>query len=244
MNKFRRAVVSILLKRILNILCKIDSNEFVEALRAAHSSGYHVLLAVNHINFLEVPILVSYSYPLLLTGLVKAETWKNPLMAFLSDTYEAIPINRSGSFSESFKQVHKALENGFSVCIAPEGTRSKTGILGRGKAGIVQLALETGAFIMPVVHFGGEHVWNNIRHFKRTSFQFKVGRPFRFSVERQHVNKEVRECMLEELMRQMAILLPENMQGIYAETANKEYKYLEFIDWNMLSNRSPLDKAG
>jgi 1-acyl-sn-glycerol-3-phosphate acyltransferase len=220
----RRAVVNTIVKGVFDTLCDIDSREFVETL----ANIPPVIVAINHINFLEVPILVAHSYPLLLTGLVKSETWNNPVMAFLFNTYKAIPIDRAGSYQESFRRVREAMNQGFFVCMAPEGTRSKNGILGRGRAGIVQLALYTGAPVLPVVHFGGERIWDNIRRLRRTPFCFRVGRPFHFKYEGRP-GKETRGLMLEELMGQMARLLPEDMRGVYAEQARRESRYLEFV---------------
>jgi 1-acyl-sn-glycerol-3-phosphate acyltransferase len=220
----RRALINMVVKRIFNTLCDIDSREFVETL----SRSKPLIVAVNHINFLEVPILVTHSYPTLLTGLVKAETWNNPVMAFLLDTYKAIPIDRRGSYQEAFRRVREAMDEGFFVCIAPEGTRSKNGVLGRGKAGVIQLAHYTGSPVLPVVHYGGEHIWENIRRFKRTSFQFRVGRPFKIKFDGRP-DRAVREEMLEEVMGQMARLLPVEMRGIYAGQAERECRYLEFI---------------
>jgi 1-acyl-sn-glycerol-3-phosphate acyltransferase len=221
---FRKAAVNTVLKGLLNTICKIDNREFMEAL----SRNEPLIVAVNHINFLEVPILVTHSYPLRLTGLVKAETWNNPVFAFLFDTYRAIPIDRAGAFQEAFKKVKEAMDEGFFVCIAPEGTRSKNGVLGRGKAGIIQLALYTGAPVLPVAHYGGEDVWKNARHLRRTSFCFKAGRPFRIKFNGRP-DREEREAMLNEVMGQMARLLPAPMRGPYAEQAERECKYLEFI---------------
>jgi 1-acyl-sn-glycerol-3-phosphate acyltransferase len=220
----RRAIVNRIIKGVFDTLCNIDSREFVKTLTAIPP----VIVAVNHINFLEVPILVAHSYPLLLTGLVKSETWNNPIMSFLFNTYKAIPINRTGSYQEPFRRVREAMAQGFFVCMAPEGTRSKNGVLGRGRGGIIQLALYTGAPVLPVVHFGGERIWDNIRRLRRTPFCFKVGRPFRFRCERRP-DKTTRELMLGELMGQMARLLPEDMRGVHAAQALRESRYLEFI---------------
>jgi len=222
--EFRRAAVSFFLRGVLNILCRIDCREFVCAL----SKNKPLLVIFNHINFLEVPILVAHSYPLKVTGIVKTETWKNPIFAFLFNTYKAIPIDRHGAFSESFKHVREALDNGFYMCIAPEGTRSKDGVLGRGKAGVIQLALDTNVPILPVAHHGGERIWENIKHFRRTPFIFKAGRPFRIKYEGRP-NREEREEILTEVMVQMANLLPENMRGAYSGYDASECKYLEFI---------------
>jgi 1-acyl-sn-glycerol-3-phosphate acyltransferase len=220
----RRAVINTVVKGIFDTLCDIDSREFVETL----SRSKPLIVVVNHINFLEVPILVAHSYPTLLTGLVKAETWNNPVMAFLFDTYKAIPIDRRGSYQESFRRVREAIDEGFFVCIAPEGTRSKNGVLGRGKAGVIQLALYTGSPVLPVVHYGGERIWENIRHLKRTPLRFRAGCPFRIKFDGRP-DRAIREEMLEEVMGQMARLLPEEMRGIYAGQAERESKYLEFI---------------
>ncbi|MDR2900129.1 MAG: 1-acyl-sn-glycerol-3-phosphate acyltransferase [Treponema sp.] len=223
---FRRAAVNKVLKGILDTICKIDSREYLETL----SNSKPLIVAINHINFLEVPILVTHSYPLHLTGVVKSETWNNPLFAFLFNTYKAIPIDRNGSFAKAFAQVKKTLDQGFFVVIAPEGTRSSNGVMQKGKAGIVQLALQTGAAILPVAHYGGQNVWENMKHFKRTPFKLNVGCPFKLTCNEMPGHKE-RDEVLGEVMGQVARLLPEEMRGYYTEQAKfEEYKYLEFIE--------------
>lgn len=224
----RRTIVNAVLKGLLNTLCKIDNKELMEVL----SNNEPLIIIVNHINFLEVPILVTHSYPLFLTGLVKSETWNNPIFAFLFDTYKAIPIARDRVDRNAFKQVREALDRGFFVCIAPEGTRSKDGVLGKGKAGVIQLAQYTGAAVLPIVHYGGEQFWENFRRLKRTKFCFRAGQPFRIKFE-DRPDREVREEMLREVMGQMAKLLPENLRGPHAAQAEKECKYLEFLSPEM-----------
>jgi len=221
---FRKFVVSYFLKGALSFICKIDSKEFKEALK----NNEPMLVIFNHINFLEVPILVTHSYPINVTGLVKSETWNNPIMSFVFNTYKAIPIDRKGAFSESFKKVLDALKNGYYTCIAPEGTRSKDGVLRKGKPGIIQLALEADVPILPIAHFGGQNVWKNMRRLKRTPFCFKAGRPFRLKCEKNH-GKEERDKIMTEIMAQIARLLPEQMRGEYAPYAYSECQYLEFV---------------
>ncbi|MDR0444189.1 MAG: 1-acyl-sn-glycerol-3-phosphate acyltransferase, partial [Treponema sp.] len=162
------------------------------------------------------------------TGIVKSETWNNPLFAFIFNTYRAIPIDRVGAFQGAFQRAKKAMDNGFFVCIAPEGTRSKNGVLGQGKAGIIQLALDADAPVLPVVHYGGENIWKNIRRLKRTPFCFKTGKPFKIKVYGRP-DREIRTEILDEVMGQMARLLPEKMRGAYVRQAEIDPKYLEFI---------------
>jgi len=221
---FRRFAVSYTMKAILSLLCKIDCREYIKAL----SINKPMLVIINHINFLEVPVLVAFSYPLYVTGLAKSETWKNPLFAFLFNTYKSIPIDRSGSFINSFKKVRDSVSNGVFTCIAPEGTRNKDGVLSKGKAGIIQLAAETNIPILPVAHYGGEKLWKNIKKLKRTNFVIKAGKPFFIKCEERPC-KEERESIMNEVMGQIASLLPENMRGIYSLYAHKNCKYLDFI---------------
>jgi 1-acyl-sn-glycerol-3-phosphate acyltransferase len=222
--ELRRSFVNIFLKTALNIICKIDAGEYVQALRKNHP----LIVIFNHINFLEIPILVTQSYPLYVTGLAKAETWDNPFFSFLFNTYKAIPIHRDGAFTSSFKKMRETLDNGFSMCVAPEGTRSRNGVLQKAKAGIIYLALEANVPILPVAHHGGENIWNNIRRFKRTPICFKAGRPFRIKCDRMP-GRELREIILGEMMGQMAWLLPENLRGAYSEQAKRECSHLEFL---------------
>jgi 1-acyl-sn-glycerol-3-phosphate acyltransferase len=221
---FRRAAVSFALRGVLNTLCRIDCHEYVEAL----SKNKPLIVAMNHVNFLEVPILVAHSYPLNVTGVAKTETWKNPIFAFLFNTYQAIPIDRSGAFQKVFTQVREAIDNGNFVCIFPEGTRSKNGVLRKGKAGIIHMALEVNAPVLPVVHYGGERIWENIRRLRRTPFCFRAGRPFKINFDGRP-GRDQREEIMDEVMGQMARLLPEEKRGIYADQTDRECKYLEFI---------------
>jgi 1-acyl-sn-glycerol-3-phosphate acyltransferase len=245
--EIRRSIVTWFLQGILGMLCKIDSREYREVFLgkrtasedppaqavdggkgSAHGIPGPMIIAINHINFLEVPLLVTNVYPRRLLGLVKEETWKNPIMAFLFNTFDAIPINRGGSYVQTFHRVREAMEDGAFIIVAPEGTRSGNGVLQQGKGGIVQLALSAGVPIIPVVHFGGQKIWENIRRFRRTPFCFRVGRPFRLKCEGRP-GKTLRETMLNEVMGQMAALLPPEMRGIYAEQAGKSCEYLEFL---------------
>ena len=92
----------------------------------------------------------------------------------------------------------------------------------------MHLALDIDTAILPVVHFGGEHIWNNMKRFRRTPFCFKVGQPFKIRLGGRP-DREVREEILNEIMGQIAKLLPEEMRGAYAAQAECTSRYLEFL---------------
>ena len=221
------------MKLVLAILCKIDSAEYAAAVRGTKNDGEKtarpMIIAVNHINFLEVPILMSHVYPTPVVGIIKDTTWDNPVMAFIFDTFDAIPLNRDGSHLETFRRVKEALAHGAFIGIAPEGKRSGTGVLQKGKAGIVQLALMTKTPILPVAHYGGQDFWRNIKRFKRTEIHFKTGRPFLLKTKDGRIPRAERETCLDEVMIQIASLLPENLRGEYAGRIHEPCEHLEFL---------------
>jgi 1-acyl-sn-glycerol-3-phosphate acyltransferase len=227
-ERIRLALTDKLLKFVLFMICSIDKKTYKKVL----SNIEPMIIIMNHINFLEVPIFVTQCYPILCTGLAKQETWNNPLLSYIFNSYKAIPIDRKGSYREIFKKIREeVIDNGKFVLIAPEGTRSIDGILREGKAGIVQLAIDTGLPIIPIAHYGGENVWKNMKHLKRTRIKLNPGRPFRIKLENGRPKREEREIILKEVMIQIARLLPERQRGVYADQIDMECKHLEFMDY-------------
>ena len=148
-------------------------------------------------------------------------------MRFILNTYKAIPVEREKADLSAFRAIKEALQEGSFVCIAPEGTRSGNGILQKAKPGVVLLALANKVPIIPLAHYGGEKIWSNIKHFRRTQFIMKLGKPF-YLKNIKKPEKEVREKMLDEIMFQLASLLPEEMRGAYSQIPANKPEYLMF----------------
>lgn len=188
-----------------------------------------LILAVNHINTLDVPFLEAKLFPRPLIALAKIETWDNPLMGRLFDLFEAIPVRRGEVDLAAVHRCLAALSQREILAIAPEGTRSYDGKLQVGQQGIVLLALHSGAPILPVVHWGGEAFSQNLKHWKRTDFHIRVGRPFTLDPCGEKVVGKVRQAMTDEIMRQMAALMPEAYRGVYTGDMAGTPKYLRFV---------------
>lgn len=237
------------------MLCRIDAR----ALRDVPLSG-PLIIIMNHINFLEVPLLYVYLQPRDVVGIIKRETWDNPLLGALADSWKAIAIDRAGPDLSAMRQALLVLERGGILILAPEGRRSGDGRLQEGHSGVVQLALRSGATIMPVVHFGGEKFWTNIKSWRRTRFFIKVGPAFKLkpppendASSKRHdedcredrtksvansvansvaksVAKSVRSDMTEYIMNRMSILLPEHMRGAYPEPQKAIETYAYLVE--------------
>lgn len=204
-------VVSPLIRGILGSICRVDHSELARV-----PSRGPLILVMNHINFLEVPLIYTYLHPRRIVGLVKRETWDNPLLAILGGIWEAIPLDRGGTDLAAMRRALDILAEGRILIVAPEGTRSGNGRLQQGHGGVIQLAARSGAPMLPIAHFGGERFWTNIGRPRRTRVAFRVGEACRLAVTQAELTRHARQEATDELMRRLARLLPEAYRGVYA----------------------------
>jgi len=206
-----------------NMMCRIERTELA-------SVPYHgpLILAINHINSLEVPLLFTHLQPRPLIGLAKVETWDNKVMGWLFDLWDSIPIRRGEADLEAIRRCLNVLSEGNILAIAPEGTRSYDGKLLPGQPGIVLIALHAGVPILPIAHWGGENFQRNIRRLKRTDFHIRVGKPFTLDTNGEKLHGKVRQAIIDEIMYQIAILMPEGYRGRYANCTRPPQNYLRF----------------
>jgi len=212
------------IRRLTRILCRVDDSQ----LHTVPMSG-PLIIITNHINFLEVPLVYTHLMPRPVTGFVKAETWDNLALAYLFNLWEGIPIRRGTSDVNAFQQALQALRAGKILAISPEGTRSGDGRLNRGQPGIVTIAQHSHAPILPVAYYGGEKIWNNLRRLQRTDFRISVGQPFTLRPGRGKISHLERQKITDEIMYQIAALLPFSHRGYYADQSLASCDYLEFV---------------
>lgn len=176
-----------------------------------------LILIFNHVNLLEIPLYYARLQPRPLRGLVLAERWKNPLLAWVLNSCGAIPLERGGINRGAIYQSLEVLKAGEILNIMPEGTRSYDGRLRRGHPGVVLLALKSGAPLLPVVSYGGEKYRENIRKLRRTDFHIRVGEPFTLKPVENLESSQARARVLDEIMYRMAALLPPQYRGAYPD---------------------------
>jgi 1-acyl-sn-glycerol-3-phosphate acyltransferase len=218
------SVVTTSIKSITRILCNVDDSQLINV--PEHGP---LIIASNHINFMEVPLLYTHLQPRDVTGFAKAETWDNPAMAYLFDLWGAIPIQRGKADTNAIRCALEALQQGKILAIAPEGTRSKHGQLQRGLPGIVMLAYHSDAPILPLVYYGGERLNDNLKGLKRTDFHIRVGKLFKLSFPGGKMDRDKRNIMVDEIMYQMAALLPQEYRGYYSDLIKSSTNYINYV---------------
>ena len=220
--------VNFFVKGLTRLICRVDD----EQLMKVPNTGPFILVC-NHVNFVEVPLMFTHLQPRRVTGFSKVESWNNPAMAWLMNLWGAIPIRRGEADTEALRQGLKVLEEGKILTITPEGTRTGTGILQRGHPGVVVVALRSGVPLQPLVYYGHENYSQNLKKLHRTEFHIKVGNPFRLRIPDGKLQSEIRQEIADEIMYQLASLLPEMYRGVYADLSKATTKHLIFEDRNL-----------
>jgi 1-acyl-sn-glycerol-3-phosphate acyltransferase len=218
------SIVTSSIKTLTRILCKVDGSQ----LSNVPAEGPLIIVS-NHINFIEVPVVYTHLQPRKITGFVKAETWDNPVMGFLFDLWDGIPVQRGEADSNAIRTALEALKQGKMLAIAPEGTRSGDGKLKRGLPGIVMLAHLSDAPVLPLVYYGGEKIHENLNRLKRTDFHIRVGRVFKVIFPAGKPDRNLRTVMTDEIMYQIASLLPEEYRGYYSDSSKFTTNYINFV---------------
>ncbi len=208
----------------LDVMCRIDAKEIKKVPLKGPLITY-----TNHTGMVEAPILYTQLQPReKLSAIAKVETWDNWFLNWVFTLWEIIPIRRGEADMVAMRKALDVLKNGFILGISPEGTRSREGKLLRAHGGVAMIGLHSGAPLQPIAHWGGENFGSNVKHFKRTNFSIRVGPIFYLDAHGERVTKEIRQQMADEMMYQLAKLLPEEYRGEYSDLGNATEKYLRY----------------
>ncbi len=206
-------IVRYFIRLIFHLIARIEFVGF-ENMPAAKS----YVIASNHIGRLDAA-LVYYVLDRPDIILLIAEKYRqNFFWRWLAKQVNGIFIDRFNPDIRALRQALKRLQNGGVLAIAPEGTRSKTGVLIEAKPGGIYLAWKAGVPILPVAVTGTEDtvVADRLKHFKRLHIKVTAGPSFTLPQEARGRNREaLLQEYTDEVMCRIAALLPEEKRGVY-----------------------------
>ncbi len=223
---YTERIVNAVLRAVFHIICRMNVSE----LQKLPPRG-PALLVSNHTTNIEGPAYYVFIQPRPATALGKRELWKHWYTRFFMELWDIIPVARGQVDRRALTDAMRALDRKMIMGIAPEGTRSRSGVLGSGHPGVALLATRRPVPIYPVVHWGFLDLGRNLRRLRRTTVTFRVGPPFRVRAQGggRLTSAMLRE-ITDEMMREMAKLLPERMRGAYADAVQTPPKHLEYVD--------------
>lgn len=112
-----------------------------------------VVIAANHLSLLDPPVLGAAA-PRPVHFMAKAELFKPAWFGFIIRKLGVFPVKRGGADREAIKTGLAYLKNNEVLAVFPEGTRSKTGDLGRAGGGAFMMAVKMKATIIPAYIYG------------------------------------------------------------------------------------------
>jgi 1-acyl-sn-glycerol-3-phosphate acyltransferase len=199
----------------------------------------------NHIHWLD-PVIICARLHRYAVPLTKIEASRWPLVGWLLKGYHVIFITRGVVDRAALKATWELLKDGDISVIAPEGTRSPDTRLQTAKEGLAFVARQApDCWLIPAAVTGTPTFKFGMPLINRPQAQILYGRPFRLRWPRSadgelalpegRAGRETLREMTEEAMAQLAVMLPPDMQGAYAEQAQAaqvgtNFRWLEFID--------------
>ncbi len=139
-----------------------------------------LIVAGNHRSFLDpfvIAVCLPWGRPLHFVA--KVELFERRWQGWILNRLGAYPVRRGQSDQETVITSRQVLARGGAACIFPEGTRIRSGSLGRPKRGFGRMALESGAAVLPVAVHGTERVRDGWR-IRPRKVKVRAGRALTF----------------------------------------------------------------
>jgi 1-acyl-sn-glycerol-3-phosphate acyltransferase len=179
----------------------------------------NVIGAANHLGRLDTAVLFCIIDREDIIMPVAEKYRSHPIYGILGSLANVIWLNRFEADYSALRQILERMKQGGLFVIAPEGTRSKTEALQEGKMGVAFLAGKSGYPVLPVALTGTEdrRVVENLKRFRRTKITIRTADPLYITIPQGKGREEAMRQATDEIMCQIAALLPEKYRGVYAD---------------------------
>lgn len=166
------------------VLLGMSRREWSDGLKVPAEGG--VIIVANHVTKID-PLTIAHflhDHGRLPRFLAKAGLWDVPVLGWLVRSTKQVPVARMSSDAVgAFNAAVEALAAGECIVVYPEGTVTRDPGLWpmRGKTGAARMALESGAPVVPVAHWGEQQILAPYakapKLFPRATVQVKAGDP-------------------------------------------------------------------
>jgi 1-acyl-sn-glycerol-3-phosphate acyltransferase len=189
-----------------------------------------LIIASNHLSFVD-SVVIPIVAPRKVVFLAKAEYFngrgvKGALSKAWFSGLGMVPVDRNDTKAAmaSLDIALDVLGRGEAFGIYPEGTRSRDGLLYRGRTGVAQLALTAGVPVVPVGLRGTQDIQPIGHRFpRRAKVTVRFGKPIDFTGRFDDVPKgRARRDVTDEIMRAIQELSGQEEAGVYNERPGED----------------------
>lgn len=177
-----------------------------------------LLVVSNHLNNADPPILAAGIARRRIRYMAKVELFKWPFGLF-TRLYGAFPVRRFDADVAAMLNAERILKRGEALGMFPEGTRSKTGLVGKPHPGTALIALRTGATVLPCAIAGTEVLGNPLNALRRPRFTIVIGEPMAIERVKRPTEAQVNE-LTDRLFAEICKLLPAKYLAAYTESGD------------------------
>jgi 1-acyl-sn-glycerol-3-phosphate acyltransferase len=176
-----------------------------------------VLIVCNHLHIADPP-MVAASIPLKCKIMGKEDLWQNAWSRFWVSNFGAFPVRRDAIDTEAIRSAERALKQGFSVIMFPEGGRSREAQLIQAQPGAALIAGRMHVPLLPVSIAGSEKLRNLMWcFFHHPKITVTIGKPFDLPPHNGRLPREQRKELVDFIMYKIADLLPAEYRGVYGK---------------------------
>lgn len=201
-------IVKFLVKRLVNL-------RIVDYDKVPQTGAF--ILTTSHISRLDTPFLMVSTPREDVTAILAREYQEIAFFRWFLGSVGVIWMSRDESDFKAFRDAVSYLKKGWVLGIAPEGTRSRTKTLQQGKAGAALLAERAKVPIVPAVVTGSADMIQKWSHFKKMEVTVRFDKAYYLPPLDQDNHKQWLKDSTDEIMCRIAVLLPEENRGVYAD---------------------------
>ena len=136
-----------------------------------------IILAANHLSNWDPPFLATF-LDRNVNYMAKEELFANKIFAAAITNLGVFPVKRGTADRNAIKRALQVLKEGGCLGVFPEGTRSRTGELGKAEAGVGLIAARSKAPIIPAAIIDTNKIFSSGNFFPRLTVVY--GRPMQF----------------------------------------------------------------
>ena len=182
-----------------------------------------LVIACNHLSNMD-PMMVAAAMPRYPSFMMKKEMLWWPILGVGAWMFGSFTVDRSGADLKAIRTATEWVKRGRALVMFPEGTRSRTGAMSKGHVGTGLITLRTGARVLPVAVTGTQDVpwpWFILRPRSIKHVRVTIGEPFELPPVKR-INTEASRQATGVIMRRIAMMLPPENRGVYADGEARE----------------------